>query len=874
MFWPPLLVAVGGGLFYGLTSPGGLDWHYPVLGAGLGAGYGLAQVFLARTGRLADSFLLPVAAMLTVLGLLFIARLDPTLAQRQFTWAIVGLAVMLLIAVGLPDYRRLAEQGYTHIYATLGLSLLAVTVIAGSEAGGAKAWLTLGSFRFQPAEGVKVLMVVFLASYLRRYGHTLAIPRTATALPPLHVVAPLIAFAGLSLLFLVAQRDLGTAIIFYSTFLAMLYLATARLAYVGGGLGIFALGAVFSFYLYPHVQGRVLAWLDPWAYINTYGYQVVQSLFALGAGGLLGTGLGLGRPDVIPAVTTDFIFAAVGEEMGLAGSLGLLALYLLLVARGYAIARKADDAFGVLLAAGLTSLLAIQTLVIVGGVTRLLPLTGITLPFMSYGGSSLVTNYAIVGLLLRVTPGEERQPGHPLTVIIAAVMALFLAVVAQLTYWQFFQAEALAANPHNPRFAAMAGETKRGGIYDRHGELLAETRGVGNGFARYYPLGEVTAPVLGYVSPRYGQAGLEEAANAELMGLGGRAGLDNRLRRLVGQKARGYNLQLTLDAGLQRLAMDLLQGRRGAVVVMRPQGQILALASRPTIDPNRIDTLWEQWQKDPESPLLNRAVQGLYPPGSSFKIVTGAAVIARRPDLLGKTYFCPGEVVIEGRRLGCWGVHGEVDFSRAMAVSCNVAFAEMALALGGENLTGAAEAFWFNRPLPFELPVKPGYFPDLTAAQANDVAESAIGQGRVLVTPLQMAAVTAAVAGGGRMFRPYLVERVLDAERTVRAVPPTPLGNPVTPEVAGRLAASLELVVSQGTGGRAGLPGVAVAGKTGSAENPHGPAHAWFTGFAPARGAEVVVTVLLENQGSGGEAAAPLAGKLLAAALEKAGVGE
>lgn len=867
VFWPPVLVAAGSGLYYGLSGPAGFDWHYPVLGAGLATGYGLAQVFLARTGRLADPFLLPVAAMLTVFGLLFITRLDPDLAQRQFTWAILGLAVLLAIAVGLPDYRLLSAQRYMHIYATLGLALLAVTVIAGTEAGGARAWLTLGSFRFQPAEGVKVLMVLFLASYLQRYGHILAAPRAASTLPPIPVAVPLITFAGLSLLFLVAQRDLGTAIIFYSTCLAMLYLATARLAYVGAGLGIFALGAVLSFYLYPHVRGRILAWLDPWAYIDTTGYQVVQSLFALGAGGLLGTGLGLGHPDVIPAVATDFIFAAVGEEMGLAGSLGVLALYLLLVARGYAIARKAGDSFGALLAAGLTSLLAIQTLVIVAGVTRLLPLTGITLPFMSYGGSSLVTNYAILGLLLRITPGEERHSGRPLTTVITAIIALFLAVVAQLTYWQFFQAGSLAAHPRNPRVAALAGEVERGGIYDRHGELLAGTRREGNSFVRYYPLGEVTAPVLGYASPRYGQAGLEEAANADLMGLGGQARVTNFLRRLAGQRARGYDLQLTLDAGLQRLAMELLEGRRGAIVVMRPQGQVLALASRPTFDPNLIGLLWQQWQEDPESPLLNRAVQGLYPPGSSFKIITGAAVTGNRPDLLGKTYFCPGEVVIEGRRLGCWDVHGEVDFSRAMAVSCNVAFAEMALDLGGKDLSRAAEAFMFNRPLPFELPVKPGYFPNLAGAGANEVAESAIGQGKVLVTPLHMAAVTAAVAAGGQMFRPYLVERVLDDGRTVRVVQPSLLGRPVTPDVAGRLAESLVLAVSQGTGRRAGVPGITVAGKTGSAENPHGPAHAWFTGFAPARGAEVVVTVLLENGGSGGEVAAPLANKLFAAAL-------
>lgn len=868
---PIFFTAVAGGLFFSLQHPEAPDWSYlwaALLWAGL---FMVTYIILYRRGQLSDPLLFPLAAMLTLLGLIFLERLNPELAHRQFIWSLVGLGICVTITVGLRDYRFLSQ--FKYLYMVVGLAFLAVTMIAGTESGGARAWLELGSFSFQPAEGVKVLIVLFLASYLHEYGEVLASPGKLRRLPPVYIGGPLLAFWGLSLIFVVFQRDLGTALIFFSAFLVMVYLATSRWDYVAIGLALFALGSAAATSIFPHVAGRIAIWLDPWAYIDTAGYQVVQALFSLGSGGLVGTGLGLGRPDYIPAVETDFIFAAIGEEMGLAGSLGMLITYILFAARGFRVARQAREPFGTLLASGLTTMLILQSLIIVGGVTKLLPLTGITLPFVSYGGSSLVTNYIILGLLLRVVPREGVEQSRSFYVgnlgrVGIWLLAFFLVLAAQITYWQFFRAEALAAHPRNPRTLLLEEELRRGGIFDRGGEILAISKSGEAGWYRYYPLGEASVPVTGYSHPRYGRAGMEEAANGELLALDSRGRAKNFIYRLAGRPGSGYDIQLTIAASLQELAMDLLAGHRGAIVVLQPvTGEVLALASQPAFDPNDISTNWDKLVADSASPLLNRAVQGLYPPGSTFKIVTAAAALEVDPAYANRQYYCPGYLEIEGRRLNCGRPHGQVDLAGALQVSCNVTFAQIALEIGGEALSAAGERFGFGRPVPMDLPVSASQLPPGAELRDNELAESAIGQGRVLVTPLHLALITASVANNGEMPSPYLLAEVRDASRVVRSNSPRPLGRVMSAGTARVLQEDLQRAVASGTGRAAAISGVAVAGKTGSAENPHGAPHAWFTGFAPADAPQVVVTVIVENGGSGGEVAAPIARRLLEAAL-------
>ncbi len=362
------------------------------------------HLFWLRTGFAGDPFLLPLVAVFSSTSLVFLYRLNPAYAIRQFVWLMVGLVTLLLITRLPLRYRVLAD--YKYLYTLTGVIGLLLPIFFGVEQGGAKSWLDLGLFQVQPSEFVKILLVLFMAAFLAENRLALAEgSRTVMgiALPAPQEWGPLLVMWGISLLLLIFQKDLGAALIYFSTFLAMVYASTARIAYVCLGGALFLAGAAGSYALFEHVRMRVEVWLNPWQYVETAGYQVVQSLFALAAGGLSGSGLGAGLPLFIPAVHTDFIFSAITEELGLAGGLALLIIYMLFVYRGFVIALGARDDFASLLAAGFTALMGLQTFIIIAGVTKLLPLTGVTLPFVSYGGSSLVANFIILGLLLNIS---------------------------------------------------------------------------------------------------------------------------------------------------------------------------------------------------------------------------------------------------------------------------------------------------------------------------------------------------------------------------------------------------------------------------------------------------------------------------------------
>lgn len=446
-------------------------------------------------------------------------------------------------------------------------------------------------------------------------------------------------------------------------------------------------------------------------------------------------------------------------------------------------------------------------------------------------------------------------------------LAFIIALVTVMGYLGFFavmRAPQLQASALNPRLALWQKAADRGGIEDRNGEILAETV---NG-RRLYPWGRAAAPVTGYLAERYGYAGVEAAANDWLAGLTGREGLRNKLRRLAGRRAKGYDVILTLDMALQAKAMTLLGERRGAVVVLEPQtARVLALASTPSFDPEEIERRWPQLSRDPDAPLFNRALNGLYPPGSVAKLLTAAAALETDPAARQRQFSCPGYLEIGGRRLRCTRAHGVVNLQEALVHSCNTAVGRLALTLNTQDFGRAAAAWGFGRPVPFDLPTAASSFP-LGRLEANGLVEAAIGQGKVMMTPLHVAWLTAAVANGGRAAAPRLVAAVRDSSGRVVALPQkTARLEPFPPAVARFLGESMAAAVARGTARLAAMPGVPVAGKTGTAENPHGPPHAWFTGFAPVAAPQVVVTVVVENAGSGGEVAAPLARELFLAAL-------
>ncbi|MBU1670260.1 MAG: FtsW/RodA/SpoVE family cell cycle protein [Actinobacteria bacterium] len=351
----------------------------------------------------ADPLLLPLTAGLTFTGLVMIYRLNAGLAFEQLIWITVGAVSFVLVVLLLRNYEMLADYKYT-----LGLAalvLLASTMFLGKEVNGARLWLQIGPLHFQPSELAKVLLVIFLAAFFAEKHEVLSISTHRVwgiPMPEIKYFGPLMLMWGVSILMMIYQKDLGSSLLFFGIFIAMLYAATGRKTYVLVGLALFFLGAFLCYLVFFHVEVRVTTWLHPFnpATIEGRSYQISQSLFALSSGGISGSGLGLGYPQFIPSVTTDFIFSAVGEELGLLGAAGLVIMYILYVARGIKVALLQRDDFGKLLAVGLTSIIALQSFLIMGGVTRLIPLTGITLPFVSYGGSSLLANFILLALLL------------------------------------------------------------------------------------------------------------------------------------------------------------------------------------------------------------------------------------------------------------------------------------------------------------------------------------------------------------------------------------------------------------------------------------------------------------------------------------------
>jgi cell division protein FtsW (lipid II flippase) len=382
-------------------------------------------------GRRTDQVLLPAVGLLGGIGLLLMQRLPQDLVVQQFGDATLGLGQLqlawLLIAIGVIATLAVAVRSdawlrlYKYTWAAAGITLLLLTFVFGSDTNGARLTLSIGPLSGQPSELLKVILVVFLAGYLSENRSLLAEEVTRIGplrLPPIPYLAPMGAMLTIALGIVVVQRDLGAALLFYALFLALLYVATGRGAYVVGGLLLFLAGSWLLYGLFGHVQQRVDNWIDPWRDAQGAGFQTVQALYALGRGGLLGAGLGAGLPLIggrlpVPAVHTDYPLAALGEELGLIGLLAILGLYLVIVERGLRIAAAAHDEFRGLLAAGLSLVVGIQAFIIAAGNLKLIPLTGITLPLVSYGGSSLLANALVVGLLLALSDRGAEPPPPP-----------------------------------------------------------------------------------------------------------------------------------------------------------------------------------------------------------------------------------------------------------------------------------------------------------------------------------------------------------------------------------------------------------------------------------------------------------------------------
>ncbi|MGC9399342.1 MAG: FtsW/RodA/SpoVE family cell cycle protein [Anaerolineae bacterium] len=725
-----------------------------------GVGYSVLHTRLSQ----GDLLLLPPVALMTGWGLLILARVLPGYLLRQLTWLALGMVVLCATALFSRLSRLLRRYRYTLLIG--GLVLLGTTLLFGVNPSGQGARLWLGwqfgsrpGIYFQPSELLKVLLVIYLAAYL---AERRSVP-TQSSDPQLWpaVLGPMLLMVGLALILLAWQQDLGAALLFYLTFLAMLYQAWGRVSHVLIGLLLFAPIAVGGVLLSDRVALRVSIWLDPWAPEQAdRAFQILRSLFAMAAGGLPGQGPGLGAPGLIPAVHTDFVYAALVEEYGMLGGVALLGLLAVLVQRGLVIAQRSKAPFETLLAGGLSTLLALQAWVITAGNVKLIPITGVTLPFLSYGGSSLVVSLGTIGLLLNLSaphplplslslPGQRALPNLNVTVrrLGSALFLLLFSAALTTGVWTVARVETLRDYATNPHRILAELRIRRGSIVDRHGTRLADIEIDADGFVeRTYPVPEA-APVVGYATLQYGTSGIERTCDPALRGEANRSAWERTWDRLLHRAPVGKTVQLTLDADLQRSAQQLLEDQRGAAVLFDVRtGEILALASAPTYDPAMVDEQWAQLRDDPAAPLLNRATQSPAQPGAALETLILAELIKRTAAPLSPPPPpLTGTVHVDGTSLGCRTPPTETTWEAVLASACPAPFAKAAEA----TLSVADLERIFERWGLMEAPT-----PGLPVAAEQEItlrsiAQEAIGQGELLVTPLDMADIVVVLGNDG-----------------------------------------------------------------------------------------------------------------------------
>ena len=563
-----------------------------------------------------DPYLLPLASLLSGWGILTIWRLDSGFGLRQAMWFGVSIAAFAPILLTQKNLNFLWR--YKYILLTSGLALTAFTLLFGTNPAGfgPRLWLGCCGFYLQPSEPLKLLLVIYLAAYLAT-----RFPLQQHSFP---LLIPTIFVTGLALLLLIVQRDLGTASIFISLYTVILYIATGKRRVLLAAAATLIVAGLVGYFFIDVVRIRLDAWINPWNDPTGHSYQIIQSLLAVADGGIFGRGPGLGSPGLVPVAHSDFIFSAISEETGLAGTLGLLAIFGLILVRGLIAALRAADRFRRLLAAGLTVYLGIQALLIIGGNLRMLPLTGVTLPFVSYGGSSLLTSFVAIGLLIVISNQSDEVESAALVspqpyFLLASLLGLGLITASLIAaWWAIVRSPDLLTRTDNPRRSIADRYVLRGQLLDRNNQPIDMTTGKSGTYQRVYLYPDL-APLTGYIEPTYGQAGLEASLDDYLRGLAGNpSSLISWNYLLYGTPPPGLDVRLSLDLELQKKADQLLGAFKGAVVLLNAQtGEILVMASHPVYDPNKLSETGSFLAQDKNAPLVNRAAQGTYPPGNA-----------------------------------------------------------------------------------------------------------------------------------------------------------------------------------------------------------------------------------------------------------------
>jgi cell division protein FtsW (lipid II flippase) len=929
------------------------------------AAYFAAHAFWSLRRFPGDQTLLPAVLLLTGIGLILMVSLrDPLRDNLLFADFAQGVVVgcVLLAALSALDYQRLFGK-LSFVPLLVSFALSALLIVFGSGPGTSDAKVNL--FGFQPVEIVRILLVFFLAGYFASRWDVLRHARERRAslsaltrrfdIPPVEYTLPALVSVALSVAFFFLQKDMGPALIFACLFLALYGIARGSVFVPAIGLALVVAAFVSGYVLgVPHTVGeRVSMWLSPWNNMIHGGDQLAESLWAFATGGATGTGIGLGDPQVVPAVHTDLILSALGEEWGFLGVAAVFALFAFIVYRALRIALRARSDYEFFLATGLAAATALQILLISGGALGVTPLSGVVTPFLSYGRTSMLANFAVIAILLSISArpahlndAKRNAPFRVPTTTLGLVLGIAAAaVVAKAAYVQVLHSDAVMGEgtlvvqadgarryQYNPRFQFVMRQIPVGSIYDRNGLPLATSdweelekhradfqqlgididRACPRAESRHYPFGGLTFDLLGDLRTRTRWAAsntsfVERDSARRLRGYDDRPTLvevknpkthatervlryDYRelvpllryrydpqnpaVRRVLD---RPRNVRMSIDARLQVQVANILRKQlqqsqldKGATVVMDPAtGDLLAAVSfpLPEIAQTNVGQPLSPANPNPDTdsnPYLDRARYGLYPPGSTFKVVTAMAALRKDQQLTHKTYEC---IRLPDGRVGNFikgstrpirddvedkSPHGTVDMERGIVVSCNAYFAQLGTydvgaqpLLDTANLLGIAAAE-----------------PNTAAQLKKSLPQSSYGQGQVVASPFQMARVAATVANAGQMPQGrWIVDETNTRTSTPEAV--------LTADQAQTLAKFMREVVTSGTGRRAAAS-VPMAGKTGTAELQDAASHAWFIGFAPYGTAahRVALSVLVENGVYGGTAAAPAAAEIVNAAVK------
>ncbi len=875
---------------------------------GIFAAFAVAHLAVRKWTPNADPAILPIAFALSGIGIAFITRLAPDTAVKQVIWLFIGIVCMIAVIVFLKNIDRIANYKYTLML--IGFLLLLSPMIPGlgKEINGSRIWIGLGSFTFQPGEIAKLFIVLFLAGYLAANREMLSVFTWRVGpfhLPDFRTLLPMLLMWGLSLIIVVFEKDLGSALVVFFVFIAMLYAASGKKSFVIVGLALAAVGAVAIWSIFSHVQIRVSTWLDPFSDANGIGYQLCQAIYSMADGGLFGVGIGNGLCDQIPVVESDYIFAAIAEESGLLGAAGLLLLYLCFAIRGIVTAARAKSDVSSFIATGLTTSLVLQAFIIVGGVTRLIPLTGLTLPFVSAGGSSLLASFITVGFLLKcgdegtgvsseVTMGASPTTringvlgrvalGKRLTGLMIIFSLLFAALVANLTMLMVVNADQYQNLSTNNHTIQKQSARERGTISTSDGTVLAQSVSNGDGtYTREYPSGTLASQVVGYYSTQYGSSGIESSCDSTLEGENGYATWTDVLNHFAGLQTSGDDVQLTINSTIQQAAQDALDGYNGACVVMDPRtGAVLALASSPTYDAADYQSLLSG--SDSSDALYNRATQALYAPGSTFKMLSLSAALQNNIANEQTMYNSPGSLEIGGGEVYNYDHYdyGTISLTKATELSSNTVFGQVGTQIGSDLLVKTAETCGFNQSISFELPLATSLMPDPSEMTEWETAWSAIGQpvgehtspAGPQTTVLQMALIGSGIANNGVIEQPFLVSSTYNANgQKITTATPNPYATMMSSDTAKRERAMLEGVVKEGTGTAAADDGVQIAGKTGTAESGKANDDSWFVGMGPSDNCSVVCAIVLEQCPKGTTSAAARAQNVLRTSLQTQGV--